>query len=140
VRGGVGEGWCGMVVVGWWVWVWGGRVCGWCGVCGGVCGVCVVCGGGGVRRVRGGVGVGWWVWVWGVGRWVCGVGCRVGCRVVWCGGGRGVCVRGSPFALEHSKVCTLCDFGHLQFLNDSKSMIKNQSLFFLKIDLKSKIR
>jgi hypothetical protein len=22
---------------------------------------------------------------------------------------------GSPLALEHSKVCTLCDFGHLQF-------------------------
>jgi hypothetical protein len=31
----------------------------------------------------------------------------VGC--VWCGGG------GLSFALEHSKVCTLCDFGHLQF-------------------------
>jgi hypothetical protein len=29
---------------------------------------------------------------------------------VWCGEG------GLSFALEHSKVCTLCDFGHLQFL------------------------
>jgi hypothetical protein len=27
-----------------------------------------------------------------------------------------VCLGGrSPLALEHSKVCTLCDFGHLQF-------------------------
>jgi hypothetical protein len=24
---------------------------------------------------------------------------------------------GLSFALEHSKVCTLCDFGHLQFSN-----------------------
>jgi hypothetical protein len=31
-----------------------------------------------------------------------------GCVVV-CGGG-------GPIAFEHSKVCTLCDFGHLQFL------------------------
>jgi hypothetical protein len=30
--------------------------------------------------------------------------------VVWGAGA------GSPLALEHSKVCTLCDFGHLQFL------------------------
>jgi hypothetical protein len=61
------------------------------GRCGGVWG-------GGV----GGVGV-WWCGVWGGG---------VG---VWWGvyGGRGV--GGSPLALEHSKVCTLCDFGHLQF-------------------------
>jgi hypothetical protein len=28
----------------------------------------------------------------------------------WCGGGGWF-----PFAFEHSKVCTLCDFGHLQF-------------------------
>jgi hypothetical protein len=27
-------------------------------------------------------------------------------------------VGGSPLALEHSKVCTLCDFGHLQFIFD----------------------
>jgi hypothetical protein len=47
------------------------------------------------------------------------VGCVVGCGVysgVWgwvgvSGGGAG----SSPLALEHSKVCTLCDFGHLQF-------------------------
>jgi hypothetical protein len=52
--------------------------------------------------------------VWGcrtVGVWWCG-----GCGGVWgvgCGGGGG----GGwfPFAFEHSKVCTLCDFGHLQF-------------------------
>jgi hypothetical protein len=33
--------------------------------------------------------------------------------MVWgvCGVGEG----GLSFALEHSKVCTLCDFGHLQF-------------------------
>jgi hypothetical protein len=50
--------------------------------------------------VGGGVG-----WVWGV----------VGCVMVWgvCGVRElGVCL---SFALEHSKVCTLCDFGHLQF-------------------------
>jgi hypothetical protein len=44
--------------------------------------------------------------VWGcmgVGVW--GRGCVGGCGGV-----------GSPLALEHSKVCTLCDFGHLQFL------------------------
>jgi hypothetical protein len=92
-----------------------------------------VCGGWGLG-VGGGGGV-WWDGVWwggwgvgcsgvGVGWWwgglacggVCGgvgvVGC---CRVCggvvceWCGGG------GLSFALEHSKVCTLCDFGHLQF-------------------------
>jgi hypothetical protein len=42
------------------------------------------------------------------------VGCGgVGCVMVWgvCGVGEG----GLSFALEHSKVCTLCDFGHLQF-------------------------
>jgi hypothetical protein len=75
----------------------------------------VVCGGGGGV---GGVGCGVWgvVVVWwcgGVGVWVCGgVGC-VGC------GGCGVVVVwwvGSPLALEHSKVCTLCDFGHLQLI------------------------
>jgi hypothetical protein len=32
---------------------------------------------------------------------------------VWCGEG------GLSFALEHSKVCTLCDFGHLQFNNST---------------------
>jgi hypothetical protein len=39
--------------------------------------------------------------------------------VWWCGSGvcGGVGGGGSPLALEHSKVCTLCDFGHLQFLN-----------------------
>jgi hypothetical protein len=31
--------------------------------------------------------------------------------VWWCGGVF------SPLALEHSKVCTLCDFGHLHFFN-----------------------
>jgi hypothetical protein len=41
------------------------------------------------------VGVG----VWGVGVWGCG----------GCGGW-------FPHAIEHSKVCTLCDFGHLQFI------------------------
>jgi hypothetical protein len=40
--------------------------------------------------------VGWW----------CG---GVGCVVVWGAGA------GSPLALEHSKVCTLCDFGHRHF-------------------------
>jgi hypothetical protein len=25
-----------------------------------------------------------------------------------------------PLAFEHSKVCTLCDFGHLQFIDFSK--------------------
>jgi hypothetical protein len=69
--------------------------------------------------------VGFWGGCGGVGVWWCGggvvVGCwggcgGVGCVVVWwwgvwwCGGG------GSPLALEHSKVCTLCDFGHLQFV------------------------
>jgi hypothetical protein len=55
------------------------------------------------------------VWACG-GVWVCvgvwwGVGVCV--RVVGCGC---VCLGGrSPLALEHSKVCTLCDFGHLQF-------------------------
>jgi hypothetical protein len=61
----------------------------------------VLCGG-----VCGGLGV--------VGCGVCcgGVGCLVvGC--VWCGEG------GLSFALEHSKVCTLCDFGHLQFNNST---------------------
>jgi hypothetical protein len=81
--------WCGVVVVwgvGLW-WVWG------CGGCGGVGGV-VVWGCGGM----GGCG--------GVGLWGCGG------LVVWgCGGGGGF-----PFAFEHSKVCTLCDFGQLQFL------------------------
>jgi hypothetical protein len=72
---------------------WGGVCSGmWGGVCGGGCGGvgCCVC------------GVGWGVWGGGV--WVlCGV-------CVWAGaGGR------FPLALEHSKVCTLCDFGHLQF-------------------------
>jgi hypothetical protein len=52
--------------------------------------------------VGGGVGV-WGFW----GVWWCGVCGGVG-GVVVCGGG------GSPLALEHSKVCTLCDFGHLQ--------------------------
>jgi hypothetical protein len=68
-------------------------------------------------KTAGPVGVGG---VWDV--WVGGVGCV---RVVWCGGcrvvGRGCgvwwCVGVfSPLALEHSQVCTLCDFGHLQFI------------------------
>jgi hypothetical protein len=49
-----------------------------------------------------------------------GVGCGgVGCVMVWgvCGVGEG----GLSFALEHSKVCTLCDFGHLQFNNENFS-------------------
>jgi hypothetical protein len=39
--------------------------------------------------------------------------------MVWgvCGVGEG----GLSFALEHSKVCTLCDFGHLQFNNENFS-------------------
>jgi hypothetical protein len=41
-----------------------------------------------------------------VGVWGCG---GVG---VWGCGGRGW----FPLAFEHSKVCTLCDFGHLQFI------------------------
>jgi hypothetical protein len=53
---------------------------------------------------------GGWCGVWGL---VCVCGRVVGCVCVVCvclgGGGR------SPLALEHSKVCTLCDFGHLQF-------------------------
>jgi hypothetical protein len=49
-------------------------------------------------------------------RWVGVCGRVVGCVGVVCvgvsggGGGR------FPLALEHSKVCTLCDFGHLQFI------------------------
>jgi hypothetical protein len=45
----------------------------------------------------------------GCGVWWGGVCDGVGC--VWCAVGGG----GLSFALEHSKVCTLCDFGHLQF-------------------------
>jgi hypothetical protein len=65
------------------------------------CGVgCVV---GGVVGWGGVCGVGWGVWGGGV--WVlCGVCVLAGA------GGR------FPLALEHSKVCTLCDFGHLQFI------------------------
>jgi hypothetical protein len=37
-----------------------------------------------------------------------------------------------PLAFEHSKVCTLCDFGHLQFYdiqftNTGNSVIKKQT-------------
>jgi hypothetical protein len=83
----------GVVCVGvWWVRVWGCGwcgVCGWCGGCGGVGGVVGVVGVVGVCVVVcGGVWVVWWGW-WGWG-WF-------------------------PLAFEHSKVCTLCDFGHLQF-------------------------
>jgi hypothetical protein len=53
--------------------------------------------------VVGVVGVG--VWGWGV----VGVGLLVGVGVWGCGGW-------FPHAFEHSKVCTLCDFGHLQFI------------------------
>jgi hypothetical protein len=134
-----GVWWCGGCVVVWWVWgrreivVWlVGWGCGGVGLwwCGGVgCGVWGCGGCGGVV----GVGV-WWVWgvgcvvvwvgvvVWGVwGVWVCGgvvVWVGVGLWGVWwcggCGGGGG----GGwfPLAFEHSKVCTLCDFGHLQFM------------------------
>jgi hypothetical protein len=50
---------------------------------------------------------------------VCGgVGGVVGCRVWWCGSG------GSLLALEHSKVCTLSDFGHLQFYSNSPVRLK----------------
>jgi hypothetical protein len=68
----------------------------------------------------GGDGGGWGVggmcggWVWGVGG-VCESGGCDGCGVgrVVCG----VCCgrRCLTLALEHSKVCTLCDFGRLQF-------------------------
>jgi hypothetical protein len=62
-----------------------------CGVWRVVCGGCCGCGWGGVvGRVDVGCGV-WWVF--------------------WGAGG------GLTLALEHSKVCTLCDFGHLQFLS-----------------------
>jgi hypothetical protein len=44
----------------------------------------------------------WWVGGW--------VGCVCVVGLVW--GCVGVF---SPLAIEHSKVCTLCDFGHLQF-------------------------
>jgi hypothetical protein len=95
-----------------------------CKVCVGACcgfGVWVVWGGWGCWGRRGWLcggsgGVGVWscggVMVWGVGVWGCG-GCG-GCGGVgvWgCGG-----VGWFPLAFEHSKVCTLCDFGHLQFL------------------------
>jgi hypothetical protein len=50
----------------------------------------------------------------GVGVWWC------GCVVMW--GGWLV------LAFEHSKVCTLCDFGHLQFLNKEK---KTEAPFFV---------
>jgi hypothetical protein len=82
--------------VGWCVCVWVGLCVGWewVGVGGVGCGWCVWCGG-----VCGGVG---WSGVGGWGVWWCGVS-------VWCGGG-GV----SPCA--RTEVCTLCDFGHLQFL------------------------
>jgi hypothetical protein len=93
------------------------------------CGGVVVLGCGGVGGVVVWVGVVvwgvWWcggcggVWVWwcggfgGVGLWGCGGVVGVGCVGVWVCGGWGC----SPLALEHSKVCTLCDFGHLQFIN-----------------------
>jgi hypothetical protein len=51
--------------------------------------------------------------VWGVG---CGVGCGVYSGVWGWVGVSGWEGGSSPLALEHSKVCTLCDFGHLQFL------------------------
>jgi hypothetical protein len=81
--------------------------------CGGVvvwgCGSVVVV----VVEGVGGAGL-WGVW-WcgGPGGAVGGVRCG-GCGGVWgCGG----VVGGGwfPLAFEHSKVCTLCDFGHLQF-------------------------
>jgi hypothetical protein len=53
----------------------------------------------------------------GVGVYGCGHVVVWGCRTVgvwWCGGGW------FPLAFEHSKVCTLCDFGHLQFFNNLK--------------------
>jgi hypothetical protein len=82
-----------------------GVVVWWCGGLGGVVVYRVwVCGG------VGGVGLWgvWWVWwVWWV--WVCG-------GVGW-----------FPLAFEHSKVCTLCDFGHLQFavVKSQRSIQKN---------------
>jgi hypothetical protein len=63
------------------------------GWCGGVCGLV-------------------WCGVWGVWGGVCGgVWDGVVCVCVWGRGGR------FSLALEHSKVCTLCDFGHLQFID-----------------------
>jgi hypothetical protein len=64
-------------------------------------------------------GMGWWWGGWWV-VWVVWGGGGVGGVVVWgVWWGGGVVVwgagAGSPLALEHSKVCTLCDFGHLQF-------------------------
>jgi hypothetical protein len=44
-----------------------------------------------------------------------GVGLLVGVGVWGCGG----CGGWFPHAFEHSKVCTLCDFGHLQLNIDS---------------------
>jgi hypothetical protein len=71
-----------------------------------------VCGG------MGGCGV-WWVWGCGECGGVGYVVVWVGVGVYWfCGvGGVGVWGGGGPLAFEHSKVCTLCDFGHLQFCN-----------------------
>jgi hypothetical protein len=89
--------------VGWWLWVGWDRMWGLVGVC--VCGRVVGC--------VGVVCVGWdggWCGVWGlvgVCVWACDGVC--GRRVWVCLGGR------SPLALEHSKVCTMSDFGHLQF-------------------------
>jgi hypothetical protein len=77
----------------------------WGGVCGGVGVWC------------GGVGVSWW---WGCGVWWGGCVLVVG---VWgvvgwvCLGGGGVGGGVGSLALEHSKDCTLCDFGHLQFIS-----------------------
>jgi hypothetical protein len=85
-----------------WVWcVWGrcGCGCGWVSVYVGVRGVYVY----GVWCVH--VVCGVWCMVCGVWGVVCGVGV-----CVWVLGGWGR----SPPALEHSKVCTCCDFEHLQ--------------------------
>jgi hypothetical protein len=64
----------------------------------------------------------WWVWWCGcVELWGCdcvGGGGLGGGGVVGVVGVVGVGVWGVgwfPLAFEHSKVCTLCDFGHLQF-------------------------
>jgi hypothetical protein len=59
------------------------------------------------------------------------VGCGGGgLGVVWTVGGVG-----SSLALEHSKVCTQCDFGHLQFLF-LKNELKNEFKKIFKKNIK----
>jgi hypothetical protein len=60
---------------------------------------------------------------------------------VWGGGCGGVGVWGGfPLAFEHSKVCTLCDFGHLQFLlfiTDFYIFEESLTLFYAKMSFKN---